>query len=260
MEAQIADLTAKIQQVREQEARLRIDFTDEAESRERLIQLYKEEATNCKHKLSEAGEAIVELKQFVSDMKHEYENVCEEKARADAKYEATVRENDETIGKLEQELKNANELLSIAKRKGAAVLSESDIEQLSPAAAVASRLLKSGMSLTQIYSEYVNLSESLESERAESARLRAYIAELVREMEEKAPVLRRQKQEYEEAVKTVHQLTTQLENAMMDYEVLRSKSDESIKVSRSQRLICSFIKLIRIPQQHSTTSETCIFE
>ena len=55
------------------------------------------------------------------------------------------------IFKLETELKNANELLSIAKRKGATVLSESDIEQLSPAAAVASRLLKSGMTLTQVF-------------------------------------------------------------------------------------------------------------
>ena len=57
---------------------------------------------------------------------------------------------DEIISKIEQELKNANELIAIAKRKGATVLSESDIEQLSPAAAVASRLLKSGMTLTQV--------------------------------------------------------------------------------------------------------------
>ena len=61
-----------------------------------------------------------------------------------------VLHSDEHVNKLEQELKNANELLSIAKRKGATVLSESDIETLSPAAAVASRLLKSGMTLTQV--------------------------------------------------------------------------------------------------------------
>ena len=102
---------------------------------------------------------------------------------------------------------------------GAAVLSESDIEQLSPAAAVASRLLKSGMTLTQIYSEYVNLSENLQAEKSENERLKAYLNELVSEIEEKAPILNRQKYEYEDAMKTISSLSAQLENSMMDYEV-----------------------------------------
>ena len=73
------------------------------------------------------------------------------------------KERTEIISKLEQELKIANELLSIAKPKGAIVLSDADIEQLSPAAPVASRLLKNGMTLTQVYSEYVNLAENLQN-------------------------------------------------------------------------------------------------
>ncbi len=122
---------------------------------------------------------------------------------------------DESIFKLEQELKNANELLSIAKRKGATVLSESDIEELSPAAAVASRLLKSGMTLTQIYSEYVNLTEQLQAEKSENGRLKEYISEIIGEIEEKAPLLKRQKHEYEEALNTINNLTNQLEKSMM---------------------------------------------
>jgi nucleoprotein TPR len=137
------------------------------------------------------------------------------------------------ISKLEQELKNANELISIAKRKGATVLSESDIEQLSPAAAIASRLLKSGMTLTQvtyflhrkkinlikyiikIYSEYVNLSDKLQGARAENEELKAYIHQIVNEIEEKAPLLNNQKQEYEEALNTINNLTNQLEKSMI---------------------------------------------
>ena len=253
MEAQLADITGKMQTVREQEARSRIAYADEAESRERLIELYKEEAASGKQKLAEAADAIGELKALVDEVKREYESVCEEKARADAAYEAKMRETDETIGKLEQELKNANDLLSIAKRKGAHVLAEADIEQLSPAAAVASRLLKSGMSLTQIYSEYVNQSEALTSERAECERLRAYIGELVRDMEEKAPVLRRQRLEYEEAVKTVHKLTAQLENAMMDYEMLKSKSEEAIK---KYNMVAS--DNVRYKQDVSDLSRQCV--
>ncbi len=105
--------------------------------------------------------------------------------------------------------------MSIAKRKGATVLSESDIEELSPAAAVASRLLKSGMTLTQIYSEYVNLTEQLQTEKKENERLKTYITEIINDVEEKAPMLKRQKHEYEEALNTINKLTNQLEKSMM---------------------------------------------
>ena len=112
------------------------------------------------------------MKQMVFDINQDYKTVSEEKESDEKAFEAKLKERENVISKLEQELKNANELLSIAKRKGATVLSESDIEQLSPAAAVASRLLKSGMSLTQIYSEHVNLSESLQQEKKENERLK----------------------------------------------------------------------------------------
>jgi len=39
----------------------------------------------------------------------------------------------------------------------------------------------------------------------------------------------RQKQEYEDSVKTINNLTEQLEKSMMDFEVLKSKSEDSIK-------------------------------
>ena len=69
---------------------------------------------------------------------------------------------------------------------------------------MASRLLKGGMTLTQIYSEYVNLSESLQTEKDEHERVKQYLCEVIKEVEEKAPMLKRQKQEYDEAIKTVN--------------------------------------------------------
>lgn len=100
---------------------------------------------------------------------------------------------------------------------------------MSPAAAVASRLLKGGMTLTQIYSEYVNLTETLQAQKDENENLKQYLNEVIREVEEKAPLIKKQKLEYDEAVKTVNNLTSQLENAMMDYEVLKNRSEDSIK-------------------------------
>ena len=207
----------------------RIDFTDEAQVRDRLIDAYKEENVDLKDKLHTAASTIDDLRQVIQEINQEYKSVSDEKELEEKAFEAKLKEKENAISKLEQELKNANELLSIAKRKGATVLSESDIEQMSPAAAVASRLLKTGMSLTQIYSEYVNLSENLQQEKRENERLKACIDELVRDIHEKAPIMIRQKHEYEESVKTINNLTEQLEKSMMDFEVLKSKSEDSIK-------------------------------
>ena len=60
---------------------------------------------------------------------------------------------------------------------------------LSPAAAKASALLKSGLSLTQIYSEYVEVSEELVREKEETARLGNLLEHINQELEEKTPAL-----------------------------------------------------------------------
>jgi hypothetical protein len=58
----------------------------------------------------------------------------------------------ETIQALKKELEEANKLLKTFRDKG---LTEDGIECLSPSAAQASRLLKSGVTLTGIYSQMV---------------------------------------------------------------------------------------------------------
>ena len=55
---------------------------------------------------------------------------------------------------------------------GAALLSEEALHQFSPSAAAASKLLKSGMTLTQVYNEYVKVTDKLISEEEENKRLR----------------------------------------------------------------------------------------
>ena len=57
---------------------------------------------------------------------------------------------------LKQELTRANELLTSMRQKNV-TLSEGEVLSLSPAAAKASALLTSGLSLTQIYSRYVEV-------------------------------------------------------------------------------------------------------
>ena len=61
---------------------------------------------------------------------------------------------DEVVSDLKRELADANELYEAMREKSAAAVSEEAIAAMSPAAARASALLKSGMTLTQVHTTY----------------------------------------------------------------------------------------------------------
>ena len=62
------------------------------------------------------------------------------------------------LEQLRRELTHANELLTSMRQKRSSSLIEGEVLSLSPAAAKASAMLKSGLTLTQIYSNYVEVS------------------------------------------------------------------------------------------------------
>ena len=59
-------------------------------------------------------------------------------------------------------------------------LSPEGIENLSPSAAAASKLLKSGMSLTQVYTQLVTCQEELIGAKDENARLNTYLEQILK--------------------------------------------------------------------------------
>ena len=63
------------------------------------------------------------------------------------------------LEQLKHELTHANELLTSMRQKRSSSLIEGEVLSLSPAAAKASAMLKSGLTLTQIYSNYVEVSK-----------------------------------------------------------------------------------------------------
>ena len=125
---------------------------------------------------------------------------------------------------LKKELEAGNKLIKTMKEKG---LSEASIECLSPSAAQASKLLKSGVTVTGIYSQMVGLGEELQAEKSETQRLNLYIEQILHEIEERAPLLKQQREDYEKAVAAVGGLTESLESAREEVELRRSEADEA---------------------------------
>ena len=103
------------------------------------------------------------------------------------RFESQEQDLQAKITSLERELAHANDLLAASKQQHSSL--QGEVLALSPAAAKASALLKSGLSLTQIYSQYVEVNEELVREKEETARLGNLLEHINQELEEKTPAL-----------------------------------------------------------------------
>ncbi|KAK6990642.1 nucleoprotein TPR [Biomphalaria glabrata] len=223
--AKIDGLVKKLKEERDEQVQLEEQFRQELAVQKRLTDLYKVSAEENDEKVTELTGAVEELRNLLKAASKAYEELETEKLNEINKLQALVTEKDETIQKLQQELKNANELMTAFKR-GAATLTQEAVESLSPSAAAISKLLKSGMSLTQIYNEYVQATEALSEEREENKRLNSYLEQILQEIEEKAPLLKKQREDYETTLNNLDQLTSQLDSAMLECEKLRADADD----------------------------------
>uniref|UniRef100_A0AAQ5XSD1 Nucleoprotein TPR n=1 Tax=Amphiprion ocellaris TaxID=80972 RepID=A0AAQ5XSD1_AMPOC len=110
-----------------------------------------------------------------------------------------------------------------------AVLTEEQMT-MSPTAAAVSKI-KPGMKLTELYTAYVESQEQLQLERLENKRVNKYLDDIVQEVEAKAPILKRQRDEHERMQKSVASLSAKLEQAVKEVHRLQNEADEANKRS-----------------------------
>lgn len=91
---------------------------------------------------------------------------------------------------------------------------------ISPTAAAASKFIKSGMSLTQIYAQYITVADELTNEKEENAKLKSYMDQVLQEIQDKAPLLIKQREELEKALETVSELTKRNDNLINENQLL----------------------------------------
>jgi nucleoprotein TPR len=86
---------------------------------------------------------------------------------------------------------------------------------------IAAKVAKSGgMSYTEIYTSYIKMQESLMFEKEESKRLSECLNEILGEIQDRAPMLREQRHQYERAIAENNDLSVALAQALEDKENL----------------------------------------
>ena len=138
----------------------------------RLCELYKAFNENAQAKAEEFTKATKELQRLLKDASGRYGELETESNAEIERLKQQLAQNNQVTDELRKELERANTLLDTSKSR---LLAEDAVEAMSPSAAAASRLLKSGMTLTQIYSQYVSVSEQLLLKDEENKRLNSYI-------------------------------------------------------------------------------------
>ncbi|KAL8279842.1 hypothetical protein RQP46_007692 [Phenoliferia psychrophenolica] len=95
---------------------------------------------------------------------------------------------------------------------------------LSPEASLAVRGQKKGRSYAEIYAEYVRMQEDLIKERSESKRLGECLNQILVDIEERAPVLKEQREEYDRLSVEATSLANQLADAVTSREAAERRS------------------------------------
>ncbi|XP_067240174.1 translocated promoter region b, nuclear basket protein isoform X1 [Chanodichthys erythropterus] len=230
LQRQAEEMITKMREAKEQQASLEEKFSNELNANIKLSNLYKGAAADAEAKGEELSRAVEELHKLLKEAGEAHKALEVKMAELEDCKDKEITELKEKISSQEKELENANELLSDTKHRGtASILTEEHVTTMSPTAAAVAKIIKPGMKLTEIYTAYVETQEQLQREKLENKRLHKYLDDIVQEMEAKAPILKRQREEYERMQKSVSSLSAKLEQAVTEVHRLQKEADEGNK-------------------------------
>lgn len=226
------DLNTKLFKHSEEVTKMMDNYKKELIAKTKLAELYKESSDDCKNQINELSAAIGELKKLLNEATDEY-GVLETKFKqSESNHAEELEEKEKKIEELRDELRHANELLKASREENI----EHAIENIAPTAAASSRLIKSGMSLTEIYSVYVKTSEELQLKKKENARLIIQINSILQEVAENAPKFQKQAIEHQNLVESNTEMKQQIDNMISERVDAREELNDAIaKVNYFER-------------------------
>uniref|UniRef100_A0A8B9J840 Nucleoprotein TPR n=1 Tax=Astyanax mexicanus TaxID=7994 RepID=A0A8B9J840_ASTMX len=218
------DLLNKLKEEKDQRTAMEEKYRNELNANLRLCTLYKSSAADAEAKNTELSRAVEELNKLLKDSTEEKKLSDVESSRG--KVETELQEK---IKNLQKELEESNKRLAEFKRRGVPALTEEELTNLSPTAAAVAKIVKPGMKLMELYNAFVESQDQLQLSKLENKRINKVLDEIVREVETKAPGLKRQKEEYENMQKSMGSLCAKLELAMKEIHKLQKETDEANK-------------------------------
>ncbi|KAL5288622.1 TPR family protein [Megaselia abdita] len=227
---QLKKLNEKFLAQNEETQRMMDHYKKELAAKTKLTELYKLDAESKSDESSELENAVIDLKRMLSEASDQYGKLETEQKAVQVQHEQEIEDQNKIIEDLKNEIKHANELIQEFKNESV----ENALGKLAPSAAVVKRLINSDMSLTELYSKYRKASEDSETLKLENSKLTLQINNILHELEERAPAIKKQELEYNKLVTSNNELAAQLEAMIMEKSAGNHELSESL--ARSSHL------------------------
>lgn len=166
-------------------------FRNEMTTQSRLIELHERSAKDAKQRIRQLEQEL--------DKRHSGDLLETKKwAQSYQDSQETVARLERRIVELEADLESARVEIDLANERSEVneASTSNGIGLLSPSAHIISKVQASGMSLTQLYSEFTSAKQDLAHERRKNMKIQASFDELIQELEDRAPQLQAQREEY----------------------------------------------------------------
>lgn len=224
-----ASLNARIEEMSQQLLSHNDEFTKMMEkyqkellAKDRLAELYKKKSEEVLDEQRDITSVVTELRETLKEATDEYGSLETKYKQFELQHQQEMDEKTKIVEEMQDELKNANQLLKAAQQENIDIA----VEKLCPAAATTSKLIRSGKSLTEIYTLYVNTTEELQRVKKDYEQLKLRFSEVLQEITEKAPIIQRTEIDLEKATEANSELNNQLENMIRERVDIRHQADE----------------------------------
>uniref|UniRef100_A0A8C7NBD5 Nucleoprotein TPR n=1 Tax=Oncorhynchus kisutch TaxID=8019 RepID=A0A8C7NBD5_ONCKI len=203
LQKRVEDLMTKLKEAKDHHSTMEEKYRNEQNAHIKLSNLYKGSASDAESKNEELNRAVEELHKLVKEAG-------------------------------DGEIHNAFTLLfpipnGLFISSGMPVLTEEELDSMCPTAAAVAKIVKPGMKFMELYNAFVDIQDQLLVEKQENRRVTRVLDEIVQEVEEKAPILKRQREEYESMQRSMNSLCAKLEQARTEIHSLQKETDEAKK-------------------------------
>ncbi|XP_073993337.1 uncharacterized protein isoform X3 [Rhodnius prolixus] len=219
----LALLTERLKEQKAEEKKIQDELHQQLNAQTSLADNYKERLAESEAHSAELGGAVRELQRLLQEATSQYSDLESRLNQNEQEAANTLQANQESIKALKEELKHANLLLEAVKQES----SEAAVSRLSPMAASASKLLKSGLTLTQLYTKFAEVTRELIVEKNEKEAFKKEMEILRKELEEKVPLIQKQKQEYEYTLSSLETLKVKVNQLEEENAKLKATSSEA---------------------------------
>ncbi|KAG7235751.1 hypothetical protein INR49_002253 [Caranx melampygus] len=219
-------LKSSEEQAKDERSAMEEKYRNELNAHVKLSSLYKGAATDMETKNQELSRAVEELSKLVKDSGEASSSLQKKVSEGEElkiRLEAELREK---IKKMEKELENAT-TKAAGKHCCVPSLTEEQLDNMCPSAAAIAAIVKPGMKFFDLYNAYAECQTQLQLEKQETKRVSRVLDEIVQEVESKAPVLKRQREEYESMQRSMASLCNKLEQARTEIYSLQKEKEEA---------------------------------